>query len=85
MFWDYNKTVSNARLMIDTYFVVKFKYVIEYVDGNKGNTHITNLVLRKTGTQTRITGTELLEGIKKVYTTDGNGKLDYYKIIVSEE
>ena len=42
------KVVSNARLMINTFFSIGFKYKIIYKDGDKTNLKIDNLVIKQT-------------------------------------
>lgn len=40
--------ISNARFMIETFFSIQFNYRIFYIDGDKTNTHITNLMIKDT-------------------------------------
>lgn len=42
------KVVSNARLLIETLFVIPFTYKIFYIDGNKRNTSLENLYIKDT-------------------------------------
>lgn len=54
------KVVSNARLMINTFFSIGFKYKILYKDGDKTNCAIENLVIK----QTIKRGTHYYDGLK---------------------
>lgn len=54
------RTYSVARLLIDTFFSVGFKYKIDYKDGNKMNCSLDNLILR----QTKKEGTHYIKGLE---------------------
>lgn len=42
------KVVSNARTMVEQVFVIPFSYKILYIDGDKSNTSLTNLIIKDT-------------------------------------
>lgn len=73
------KTIANARQMLETYFIINFKYKILYKDGDKSNTHMSNLIIRKNVTFDTIDGNELITVVEKTYREG-----DYQKIIIKD-
>lgn len=83
-FWGGSKTISNARFMLDTYFIIQFKYKIFYKDGDLSNTCIDNLIIRQNEKFNTIDGSELLTTIEKCYMINEDGSVYYQKPIIKD-
>lgn len=79
------KVVSNARLLINTFFSIGFKYKILYKDGDKSNCALENLLIK----QTIKRGTHYYDGLvielsEFDYLIEGNMAFEpYEKILLS--
>lgn len=85
------KVVSNARLMINTFFSISFNYKIFYKDGNKANTSITNLIIKDTEQRWKsqtyqpvyIDLSDFLPLIERNYRINYDGFIYYEKILLT--
>lgn len=70
--------------MLDTYFIIQFKYKILYKDGDLSNTCIDNLIIRQNEKFNKIDGSELLTIIEKCYMINTDGTVYYQKPIIKD-